>query len=156
MIGTLGCSSIVLLMQIVTYVAVADAQKPRTLEDSLPPPARCPEVLADGNWLDALSPRQRETAEGILKHRFKKVYRDELDIPSDARSYASNGGDVVWLAELKGVCAFQWFVDGSGPFWFRAITSSHMGKQYDGTARTTYVWVLLKWVDVRTEIGWHA
>ena len=154
--GALGVISAILLAQIVTYAVAAEARAPRTIAGLLPPVSRCPDVLVSGNWLEGLTPPQRRAAEDLLKARFTKIYLDELDIPPSARVYDSNGGDVVWLVELKGVCDFAWFIDSSGPFWFKAVYSTDMGLQYRGGARITYIWLVFKWVEVNAEIGWHA
>jgi len=155
-VGVLGVVSVMLLVQIITYLVAADAGVPRTLDGLVPPASRCPELLASGNWLEALTPAQREAVEARLRSRFAKIYLDELDIPASSRVYGSNGGDVVWLVDLKGVCDFQWFVDTAGPFWFRAVYSTNMGLQFHGSARITYVWLVFIWVELHADIGWHA
>ncbi len=138
---------IVVVVEVSTYALFASGKKLDALIDLLPPVSHCPAVCCSDRLRRDVSPVQQTTLDNALKSRYQTVYRDKDEIPDSAWVYDCHF-DVCEEVEVHGVCFLYWEPTTAGPLWFKATYSKWHGPGPRTGVDETYVWGLVKWVEV--------
>ena len=137
-----------LLLQVLTYVFLAERAMPRTLLRFLDRDRDYDFVCIDDRTWEALSLRHREALDEALSDRYGVVLHSRDDIP-EARWVRdpSFGSEPLGV---KGGCIVNWEMSNRGLFWFTGGCSSWVSMEGAEGRSVTFVWILFTWVKVRT------
>lgn len=142
--------TLVLLVQVLTYVSLAEAAMPWTVASSFRDTSSWFVCVSDRSW-SALSPAHRAELDEVLGRHFETTYHGNKEIPQDR--WEIHPSDSTRRLGLKDGCIIDWNVSGRGLFWFTAYYHYWMGEKGAGSKEETFVWLLGTWLRVWTTHG---
>ncbi len=141
-------ASLILLVQVGTYLLFANASMPAVMVKFLPryiEPSRgeidfvC---VYQPTWA-SLTPAQQRALDRALARHVGTIYHSEREIPPSRVLREFPGG-------LKRGCFVWWEPHELGPFWFSATCWEATGGLAGSGTRAVFVWVLGFWVHAWT------
>jgi hypothetical protein len=150
LLTTVVVAALLLLVQVLTYMFLAEAAMPWTMAGSAGDTSSWFVCVSDESW-EALSPVHRAELDKVLGRRFETVYHGESEIPEE--KWYHDMSDAKRRTGLKKGVIIGWKVSGRGPLWFTTEYRYWMGNVGAGSKVETFVWFVGTWLRVWTTHG---